>query len=406
LPGFPGLSGGCHILKTEEDGDFMRTRYFNDDKIPVKALTFFLLIVSVPLASAQKTPDPNSRSAQAGNIQIPSRPADSLFQGEQGNQKTEIRFDPATGMVTLKLLVQDPNGFFIPNIRRDNFVVFENNVRQSNATVEIEHSPVSLALLMEYGGRQKALSRGLGLAVKRTGQQILEQLGRQDSISIFRYGNSIEQLADSSQGYESIVQTISLLDGPPEFSETNFYDALAFTLRHMQGVSGRKAIFVASSGNDTFSKIKYDDLLQSIKDSDTPIYVIGIGRVLRQASGDMGPSVKIDWKGLEDQLTALAKASGGRAYFPESLIDLTSIYDDIMENLRVRYVITYKTSASDTESHRLVRVELTNPKTGGPLEILDATGKVIRASIALQSGYLPSPASKESVKTSSEKGQP
>ena len=37
-----------------------------------------------------------------GKIQIPNRSATSLFQGQQGKQKTEIHFDPATGMVTLK----------------------------------------------------------------------------------------------------------------------------------------------------------------------------------------------------------------------------------------------------------------------------------------------------------------
>jgi hypothetical protein len=48
----------------------------------------------------------------------PWRPT-SLFEGKEGKQKTEIHFDPATRMVTVKLLVQDPNGYFIPNIRRD-----------------------------------------------------------------------------------------------------------------------------------------------------------------------------------------------------------------------------------------------------------------------------------------------
>src|ERR1700746_1494680 len=65
----------------------------------------------------------------SGQIQIPNRPAVALFQGEQGKQKAEIRFDPATALVTVKMLVQDPNGYFIPNIRRDNFVVYENGVR-------------------------------------------------------------------------------------------------------------------------------------------------------------------------------------------------------------------------------------------------------------------------------------
>jgi VWFA-related protein len=312
-------------------------------------------------------------------------------------------------VVTLKLLVQDPNGFFVPNIRRDNFVIFENNVLQSNATVEIEHSPVSLALLMEYGGRQKVLTRELGSAVKRTEQQILEQLGRQDSVSIFKYGNSIERLADSSEGFDSVARALNSLGSQPEFSETNLYDALAAMLQQMRGVSGRKAIFVISSGIDTFSKMSYEDLLTTLKDANTPIYMIGIGQVIRQANPigeSAGPSVKIDWKGLEDQLIAIAKASGGRAYFPENTFDLTSIYDDVMENLRVRYVVTYKTSATDTQSPRLVRVELINPKTGGPLEIVDAGGKIIRASVALQSSYIPSSVSRDAVNTSTEKGHP
>jgi hypothetical protein len=66
--------------------------------------------------------DPPPRSAITGQVQIPNRPSNSLFIGQQGKQRTEIHFDPATGLVTLRLLVQDLNGYFIPDLRRDNFV--------------------------------------------------------------------------------------------------------------------------------------------------------------------------------------------------------------------------------------------------------------------------------------------
>jgi len=42
---------------------------------------------------------------------------------------------------------------------------------------------------------------------------------------------------------------------------------------------------------------------------------------------------------------------------------------------------------------RTVRVELINPRTGAPLEIVDASGKPVRASVILQSTYLPNAAS-------------
>ena len=56
-----------------------------------------------------------------GQVRVPNRANKPLFEGRQGKQNTEIYFDPASGVVTLKLLVQDPNGYFIPNIRRENF---------------------------------------------------------------------------------------------------------------------------------------------------------------------------------------------------------------------------------------------------------------------------------------------
>jgi hypothetical protein len=75
-------------------------------------------------------------------------------------------------MVTIKMLVQDRNGYFIPNLRRDNFVVYENGVRQQNANVEIEHAPASLGLLMEFGGRSPGMNRELGQEVSRASRQL------------------------------------------------------------------------------------------------------------------------------------------------------------------------------------------------------------------------------------------
>ena len=112
----------------------------------------FFLTAMVFATIAESAVNSEDQPKKGGQVQIPTRPTSPLFSSTQGKEKTEIRFDPATGMVTLKLLVQDPNGYFIPNLRRDNFVVYENGVRQQNATVDIEHAPVTLAVLMEFGG--------------------------------------------------------------------------------------------------------------------------------------------------------------------------------------------------------------------------------------------------------------
>src|SRR5579871_3617463 len=136
-----------------------------------------LLVLAGERASSQCQParvQQRSESASERQIQIPNRASPSLFEGTQGKQKPEIHFDPATGMVTLKLLVQDPNGHFIPNIRRDNFVVYENGVRQNNAAVEVEHPSVSLALVLEYGGHSPVLNRTIVSDIAIAGRQLVD----------------------------------------------------------------------------------------------------------------------------------------------------------------------------------------------------------------------------------------
>jgi len=337
-------------------------------------------------------------------VRVPDRPATPLFQGEQGNQKTEIQFDPQTAMVTIKMLVQDPNGYFIPNIRRDNFAVYENGVRQQNVSVEIEHSPVSLAALMEWGGRYQVLTKALGDEMPRAVRQLMNELGRQDKVAIWRYGDGLEQLGDFAKGHDSLFLSGV---GTPEFSETNLYDALIATLRQIGPASGRKAMVLISSGIDTFSKARYEDVLNAARDGQTAIYVIDIGPVLRQVvehASSAGPYAKIDWKRGETELQEIARVSGGRMYSVNSTWDLSGVYDDIMENLKVRHVISYRSSSpnADLQAARTVRIELVDPQTGEPLEIIDASGKPVQSKLFVEDSYLPHIAS-DSVRATSER---
>jgi len=89
----------------------------------------------------------------------------------------------------------------------------------------------------------------------------------------------------------------------------------------------------------------------------------------------------------------LATASGGRAYLPETDIEFPAIYDDIMENLRLRYVITYISSNPATSGpQRRIQVQLINPQTGEPLKIVDSSGKPVTARVFVQGSYSPATA--------------
>lgn len=362
-------------------------------------LTVMLFFISVDLTrglAQQKSATTAPQSEQGNQLAVPNRPQAPLYQGEQGAQGSEIIFVPSTRTVTIKFHVEDPNGYFLPNLRRENFVVYEDGVRQKNVTVEIEHAPLSVTLLMELGGRYHELNKALGLEVPVIGRELLDVVGREDKVSILKYDAKLETLADFERGHELLDDIFSKLS-MPTFSEVNFFDALLETLNRMREVTGRKAIILVSSGIDTFSKANYQQVLEAARASVTPIYTIGLVHLMQRESavyGTTAPFARIDWPAAEKQLENLARVSGGRAYALQSDPELPGIYDDIMENLRVRYVITYVSSnAASFGPPRKIQVELVDPKTGQALKIHDATGKPVAAKVFVQQTYSPGAAS-------------
>src|SRR6202050_2910980 len=125
-------------------------------------------------------------AGQESQVTVPNRAPNHLYKGEQGPQRSEIEFAPSTRTVTIRFQVQDPNGYFLPNIRRDNFAVYEDGVRQNDISVDVEHSPVSLAVLAEYGGRYHELNQTLATEVKQVGQDLLGALNPDDKVGIFK----------------------------------------------------------------------------------------------------------------------------------------------------------------------------------------------------------------------------
>jgi VWFA-related protein len=363
----------------------------------IRILTFAILLViasSFP-AIAQSGQGSSPGQPGSGEVQIPNRPVKSLFRGQQGKQHTEIYFDRTTGMVTMKLLVQDPNGYFIPNLRADNFVVYENGARQQLASASVERAPASIGLLLEFASPMPGLGEALQPDISDAAHQLIRKIGANDDVTAWKYNDRVDKLGDSDEGREMLDSAVLSLDkpGPPV---ANLYDALLYVLPQMAQKQRRKALVLISDGIDSTSKASLRSVVTAADDSGVPIYVISMTTVAKQymeVHPNAGPMVKVDWNGAQRELQEIAQASGGRVYVASEPITLSTTYDDLLENLKVRYVLAYRSSASG-DSPRTVRVELVNPRTGGPLQIVDKEGRPIRAMVVAQESYSPAQASK------------
>jgi VWFA-related protein len=285
----------------------------------------------------------------------------------------------AVPTVTVVVAVQDSRGDFIPNLRPENFAVFVDEVRRRDVLVSVEHAPVTLGILVESGGRYQQLNRILSTEIPYLARPIVDAVGRDDTVGLFSYTDGLKALADFDHHSHDTLESALRRIPAAGFSEANLYDALMTLFDRMQSIESRKAILLLSTGLDTFSQATFDDVVKKAARTRTPVYAVGIaGVVERSLVGSAGPVARIDWVRANGRLTTVARSSGGRAYMRGTDLDVAAAYDDMMEHLRVRYILTLPAArALDTGRAPAVRVRLVDAQTGAPLRVNGGSGQLI-----------------------------
>jgi VWFA-related protein len=230
----------------------------------------------------------------------------------------------------------------VPFPLRERLAVLENGVRQPGARVNVEHSPITVGVLIENGGRSHQLNETVSRGAAMLIRPLLNVLDAQDRLGVFVYDDSVRTVVDFDTPHDQWSLTPGRLP-KPKFSETNFYDAALTVMDRLTEISGRKALLIVSTGIDTFSRTPFAQLLARAEQTRVPVYVFNLGELARRRlSSDAGGLLaRVDWAACERQLQRLAQVSGGRAYLNAGSLDVNGIYDEIIEELKVRYVLTY-----------------------------------------------------------------
>jgi VWFA-related protein len=140
------------------------------------------------------------------------------------------------------------------------------------------------------------------------------------------------------------------LDRSTARGQTALFDAIATGLRRLdEGHRTRKVLVVVSDGSDNASTTRFDEVLDAALRKDVVIYTVGIyDRHDREAKPDL--------------LRQLADATGGEAFFPRALGDVTPLLERVARDIRSSYTVGYApTAGGDGPRRRQVRVDVRSP---------------------------------------------
>jgi len=260
---------------------------------------------------------------------------------------TENTDEPQNAMITLHARVNEVNVLFIATDKHGKFV---RNLNEDDFSILDDHKPPQAILNFT---RETDLPLHLGLLVDVSGSVDSRFAFEQEAATTFmqhtlRAGfdkafvmgfNSHQQIA---QDFTDNVSLLSagvrrLHDG----GGTALYDAIyrackdKFSKDHPDRPV-RKAIIVVSDGEDNQSEISRSQAIEMAQRADVIIYAI--------STDDSGLVMRGD-KVLEQ----LADATGGRAFFPFKMKDITHSYAAIEDELRSQYVVSYKPADFDAD---------------------------------------------------------
>jgi Ca-activated chloride channel family protein len=307
------------------------------------------------------------------------RPAATNPQNAGQDDTVRLRTDE----VLLNITVTDPFGHQATDLTKNDFIIAEDGQRQDIASFQISRVPVNVVLLLDASGSVA----GAISSLREAAMSFLDQLSPEDKVSVMEFHSDIELLQDWTSKADDVRHALSwrfkpgmvrTSEGHTQYGLTALYDAIYSAADEQLGkVQGRKAIVLLTDGDDTSSKLSYQQALAGVIQSGAMVYVVSKAQQflaeIRAASGGklgrvLGTGAQADrfiaeFQEAERIMTDLCTRSGGRIYSPLHDEEMKAVYAQVAQELKNQYIVTYLPK-NDQRDGRLRQVKVFLTRSG------------------------------------------
>ena len=210
----------------------------------------------------------------------------------------------------------------VTTLKKEDLVLEEDGARQKIIDFYIEKRPMTLAMILDSSGSMQPAMDKVHVAAGR----FVDNLGGEDRALVIDFDEKVYLLQDLTNDKDMLRKAITSTNA---LGGTALYDALYASFRRLRGIEGRKAIILLTDGDDTSSKFSFKRILDEAKVSDMIIYTVGMGTTF----------LDVDLRRI---LKTLSEETGGRAYFPSKVEELQDVYQEIADELKSQYYVTYE----------------------------------------------------------------
>jgi Ca-activated chloride channel family protein len=310
----------------------------------------------------------------------------SSVPAQEPQSQEGFRFRSGVELINVTATVTDDGGRFVSGLRKEDFLVYEDNNRVEVSHFSNERVPVSLGILLDTSGSMTPdkMSSARG-AIER----FISLLGPEDEMFLARFANVPEIVQPWTADRRTLGRA---LDSMYAGGGTAMYDGIADSLPVAQsGKNRKKALVVISDGNDTSSATTPRELKEMIRQSEVMVYAIGVDGRLQTSMprtlpprdpfpipfpipgrggrrfpvpppiGGGGTFGRGSGEGLDaNALRQITDDTGGRTEVVRDFSDLAGATTRIADELSKQYYLGYPSPGNKDGRWHTIRVEVRN----------------------------------------------
>ena len=269
----------------------------------------------------------------------------------------DVREDPdetkpvtvATDLVTMTLTVTDQFGRYVSGLNKNAFSIVDNNQEQEITYFSDTDAPVSVGILFDVSG---SMSGDKIQKARKALERFINTSHPNDEYFLIAFNTRAQLLLDRTRNGEAILDKLTMIQ--PK-ANTALYDAVYLGIERVtRGSHQKKALLIISDGQDNSSRYNFGEVRRLLKESDVTVYSVGI-----LGNGD-NSSLGMQGQAFLDELSGV---TGGKAFYPQTNVEMDELFERIALELRHQYSIGYtpKDFAPDGK-WRKVKIKVKPPR--------------------------------------------
>jgi Ca-activated chloride channel family protein len=274
----------------------------------------------------------------------------------QEKKEKDISYDVEVSAITIAVTVQDGKGRFINDLSQEDFSIFENDEKRDLTYFQHDfEAPLSLTILLDVSGSMD-LQDKLKESKEALRHLIKYVFPDRDEFSLLIFADGDVEVA--SKFTKNKAHLLSILDQTEAYGKTALNDAVAVSPEFAnKGSNEKRALLLITDGIETDSQYSHEQAIEIARRVDIPIYTIAYKIPLSaQFLKKYKHSPALTPSNIIYSLDKFSKATGGEAYFINTVNEMRSAFRQIKKELSHYYILGYTSHTNTSQEYRKIKV--------------------------------------------------